>query len=172
MTWVDWIIPGLLVVLLSVAALRRLPVYEIFLRGAEKGLRLLWTVLPSLLSVMIMVQLLETSGIMGGLSSLLAPILEKVGFAPEAVPLAIIRPFSGAAAMGVLRDIIAQYGVDSRPALTAAVILGSSETLFYTIALYCGAARVRKTRMLIPLALLSQLLSMILAGWLVSRLCL
>ncbi len=170
MTAVDWIIPGFLLVVLAIGAGKKIPVYDTFVAGAAEGLKLVWKILPSLMAVMLMVELMKASGLLDILQRLLAPALEAMGLPAEIAPLAVVRPFSGSASTGMLAEIFESYGPDSRAGLVASAILGSSETIFYTVALYCGTVGIRRTRYMIPVALLSQLVCMLAAGWMVRLL--
>ena len=100
----------------------------------------------------------------------LTPVMESVGLSPELLPLMLIRPVSGSAALGVGAELISAYGPDSELGRTAAVMLGSTETTFYTIAVYFGAVGITRTRYAVPAALCADLAGFLAAGWAV-RLC-
>lgn len=134
-------------------AARRVDVYAALLRGAEDGLGVLLRILPSLVALMTAVSMLRASGAVDAMGRLLAPLLNALGIPPETAPLLFIRPVSGSAALAVGSELMAQYGVDSTVGRVAAVMLGSSETTFYTVAVYYGAAGIHKTRWTIPAAL-------------------
>ncbi len=122
----DYLIPGLLL-LASVAALRKKQdVYGALLEGGQAGLRLTVSILPALVMLLTGVELLRQSGALEALTRLLAPLARLAGIPPETLPLALVRPFSGSAALAVGADLMGTYGPDSRIGRTAAVMLGST----------------------------------------------
>lgn len=144
-------------------------VYAALSDGALEGLRILLRIFPPLVGLLTAVQLLRASGLLEGLTALLSPLLTRLGIPPETLPLLLIRPISGSGALGVGADLIRTYGPDSTVGRTAAVMLGSTETTFYTIAVYFGAAEVRRTRYAVPAALCADLAGFLAASW-VTRL--
>lgn len=136
---------------------RRVDVYAALTAGAEEGLRVLLRITPSLAGLLSAVYMLRASGAVELLGQLLAPLLAAAGIPPETAPLLLIRPISGSGALAVGSELMQQYGPDSYPGRVAAVMLGSSETTFYTVAVYCGAAGIGKTRWTIPAALCADL---------------
>ena len=114
--------------------------------------------------------MLRASGALDLAARCLAPLMERVGLPPELLPLMLVRPISGSAALGVGAELIANYGPDSTLGRTAAVMLGSTETTFYTIAVYFGAVGVTRTRYAVPAALCADLTGFLAAAWAV-RLC-
>lgn len=161
----DYIVP-LLLLCTALAALRKKEnAYSIMLDGAGEGLRLLASILPSLILLLTAVHMLRASGAMGILGNLLAPGFSRFGIPPETAMLVLIRPISGSAALAVGAELMAQYGVDSQIGRTAAVMLGSTETTFYTISVYFGAAGISKTRYTIPAALFADFVGFFMASW-------
>ena len=136
---------------------KRVDVYGALTHGAEEGLTVLLKVLPALVGLLTAVAMFRASGALEWLTGLCAPALEFLGIPPETTPLMLVRPVSGSGALAVGSDLIATYGPDSYIGRVAAVMLGSSETTFYTIALYFGATKVRNTRHCLPAALLADL---------------
>ena len=136
---------------------RRVDVYSALTKGAEEGLTVLLHILPSLIGLLTAVYMFRASGAMEFLAALLSPALEKLGIPPETAPLLFIRPISGSGALAVGSEIMETYGADSYIGRVAAVMLGSSETTFYTIAIYYGSAGIVKTRYTIPAALCADL---------------
>ena len=134
---------------------RRVDVYSALTHGAEEGLTVLLRVIPALVGLLTAVSMFRASGAMEWLSGLCAPVLELVGIPPEAAPLMLIRPVSGA--LAVVSELMSTCGPDSYEGRVAAVMMGSTETTFYTIAVYFGSAGIRKTRHAIPAALVADL---------------
>ena len=161
----DYVVPVLLVGASLLALHRKENAYDLLLQGGAEGLKLVFTILPALVVLLTAVQMLKASGAMELLSGFLAPVFGFLGIPPETAPLVLIRPISGSAALAVGADLMAQYGPDSMIGRTVAVMLGSTETTFYTISVYFGAAGVHKTRYAIPAALLADLTGFLMASW-------
>ena len=153
----DLLVPALLLLVCAAALRRRIDLYAALQEGARSGLHLLLAIFPSLLILLSALELLRASGAMDILLRLLAPLFSLLGIPAETAPLVLLRPFSGSAALAVGADLMRTYGVDSRIGRTAAVMLGSTETTFYTISVYFGAAGIRKTRHTLPAALIADL---------------
>lgn len=161
------IVVPLLLIFVCVWSLRKKEdFYSQLVLGAQDGLRLLFSVIPSLVVLMSAVSMLRASGLINRLSVFLAPACRLLGIPPEVVPLMLIRPISGSAALAVGAELMRTHGVDSLVGRTAAVMLGSTETTFYTVSVYFGAAGIRKTRHTIPAALIADL-----SGFLAAALC-
>lgn len=151
----------LILVLLLFAAIRGVDVFGAFRQGAADALPLLKTLLPTMAVFFAAMRLFSESGAQDALVSLLSPVLSRIGIDARLVPLILVRPVSGSAATGALSDLFLRYGPDSQLGKTASVLHGSSETVFYTLALYFGAAGVRKTRWAVPVALVSLAVSVV-----------
>ena len=149
----DYIVPLILFVSMALALGRKENAYDIMLSGAADGLRLIVSILPALILLLCAVHMLQASGAAAAVSSFLSPFFSLFGIPPETALLVLVRPLSGSAALAVGADLMARYGVDSAIGRTAAVMLGSTETTFYTIAVYYGAAGIVKTRYTIPAAI-------------------
>ena len=159
------LVPALLSVTAVVAMGRKVNVYETLVDGAREGLSVSVKILPSLVGLLTAVYMFRASGAMEFLGELLSPVLELVGIPPETAALLFIRPVSGGGALAVGSDLMAQYGPDSYIGRVAAVMLGSTETTFYTIAVYFGSAGIRKTRYAVPAALVADLAGFIAAAF-------
>jgi spore maturation protein B len=121
--------------------------------GAKDGLKVVLAMLPPLVAILSAVSMLRASGAMEALTCLAAPLLGAVGIPPETAPLMLVRPLSGSGALAIGSEIISSFGPDSAAGRAAAVMLGSTETTFYTVAVYFGAAGIKRTRHTIPAAL-------------------
>ncbi|MDO5401177.1 MAG: nucleoside recognition domain-containing protein [Eubacteriales bacterium] len=160
----DYIVPGLLL-FTGLAALRKKEnAYNLMLDGAAEGLKLLFSIVPSLVLLLTAVQMLQASGAADLLGRTLAPVFSLFGIPPETALLVLIRPISGSAALAVGAELMAHYGVDSQVGRTAAVMLGSTETTFYTISVYFGAAGISKTRYTVPAALFADFVGFFMAS--------
>lgn len=151
------VVPLLLALVASYGLGRRVDVYAALTRGAAEGLTVLLRIVPALVGLLTAVSMLRASGAMECLSALWAPVLDLLGIPPETAPLMLVRPVSGSGALAVGSELMATHGPDSYVGRVAAVMLGSTETTFYTIAVYFGAAGIHKTRYTIPAALTADL---------------
>ena len=160
----SYIVPLLLCGTALYALTKKVDVYDALTTGAGEGLHVLARIFPALVALLSAVSMLRASGAMDLLSRLLSPILTRLGIPPETVPLLLIRPISGSGALAAGSELIAQYGPDSYIGRVAAVMLGSTETTFYTVAVYFGAAGIRRTRYAIPAALCADLAGFLFAA--------
>ena len=160
----DYIVPGILLIAAVTALQKKENAYDCLLCGAAEGLKLLASIVPALILLLTAVHMLKASGAVDILSRLLAPFFSLFGIPPQTAMLVLIRPISGSAALAVGADLMAQYGVDSLIGRTAAVMLGSTETTFYTISVYFGAAGIKKTRYCIPAALFADFMGFFMAS--------
>lgn len=160
----DALIPVLMLLLMGAAAWKHMPLYDLFVQGAQEGLRTSVQVLPNLAAMLCAVSLMQSSGLMNALCKVCAPVLALLGLPAEVAPLAIIRPFSGSGALAALQELLETYGPDSRIGLIACTMMGSSETIFYTVSLYMSEAGERKTGYAIPCSLIGMLAGMAAAG--------
>ena len=151
----DYVVPAILLATSLLALYRKENSYDILLNGAAEGMRLLVSIVPALILLLTAVTMLKASGAMEVISNVIAPAFQFFGIPPETALLVLVRPISGSAALAVGADLMAQYGVDSQIGRTVAVMLGSTETTFYTISVYFGAAGIQKTRYTVPAALLA-----------------
>ena len=151
----DYIVPAILLLAAVLALRRKENSYQILLDGAADGLRLIKSIIPALVLLLTAVTMLKASGAMQIISATLAPLFRFFGIPPETALLVLVRPISGSAALAVGADLMAEYGVDSTIGRTVAVMLGSTETTFYTISVYFGAAGIEKTRYTLPAALIA-----------------
>ena len=161
----DYIVPLLLLSVSLLALRRQEDAYDLMLSGAADGLKLLLSIVPALVLLLTAVSMLRASGAIELLTQLLSPAFRWIGIPPETAMLVLIRPISGSAALAVGSELMAIHGVDSVVGRTAAVMLGSTETTFYAISVYFGAAGIRKTRYTIPAALLADFVGFLVSAW-------
>lgn len=144
---------------------KRVPVYESFVQGGTEGFQVAVRILPYLVAILFAVGMFRASGAMDALASALDPVLSLVGFPPELLPMAIVRPLTGSGSAALVADLFAVHGPDSLIARMAATMFGSSETTFYVIAVYFGAVGITKTRHAIPAGLIADLAATLFAVW-------
>lgn len=160
----NWVIPLLTVAVFVYAAIKRVDVFEAFCEGAADGLKTCADILPALVLLLVCIGMFRASGAVEALTAFMKPFCGLVGFPSEVVPLVILRPFSGSGAMAVYNEIASSVGADTFAERVAAVLIGSSETTFYTVAVYFSAVKVKKTRYAVPAALTADLTAWIVCG--------
>lgn len=160
----DYVVPLILLAVSLLALRKKENTYDLLLQGGAEGLKLVAAILPALVILLTAVHMLKASGAVELLSRLLSPVFSFFGIPPETAMLVLIRPISGSAALAVGADLMAQYGPDSLIGRTAAVMLGSTETTFYTISVYFGAVGIRKTRYAVPAALFADFVGFFMAS--------
>lgn len=164
------LVPALMLVIALWGLVRKVDLWSALVDGAGDGLKVSLRIAPPLIALLTAVYMLRASGALELLGQLLEPVLSAVGIPVETISLLLVRPVSGSAALGVGAELIETYGPDSLVGRTAAVMLGSTETTFYTIAVYFGAAKVAKTRYAVPAALCGDIAGFLAASWAVRLL--
>lgn len=162
---IDYIVPLILFSTALIGLRKQENPYDLMLQGTAEGLKLLITILPSLILLLTAVYMLRASGAVEILSDWMSPLFSLFGIPPETAMLVLVRPISGSAALAVGADLMGEYGVDSTIGRTVAVMLGSTETTFYTISVYFGAAGIKKTRYTLPAALFADFVGFFMASW-------
>ena len=158
------LVPLILAVVGIFAIGKRVNVYDGLVCGAGEGLNTLVRIAPSLIALLTAVYMLRASGFLELAAQWLAPVLRLLGIPPETVGLMLVRPVSGSGALGVGSELMATYGPDSYIGRVAAVMLGSTETTFYTISVYFGSWGITKTRYAVPAALIADLVGFLAAS--------
>ena len=158
------LLPGILLLAALSVLLRGKHLYGPLTDGFREGLRTVWRIFPPVAATLTAAAMFRASGGMEALTSLLAPVLQALGIPPETAPLMLLRPLSGSGALAVGAELMERLGPDSPAGRTAAVMLGSTETTFYTVSVYFAAAGIRRTRHAIPAALVSDLVGFLCAG--------
>ncbi len=159
------LVPLILAGVALYATARRVDVYAGLVEGAGEGLRTLVKIFPALVGLLTAVYMLRASGALELAARAMGPLMGRLGLPPELLGLMLVRPISGSAALGVGAELIGTYGPDSFLGRTAAVMLGSTETTFYTIAVYFGAVGINRTRYAVPAALCADLTGFLAAAW-------
>lgn len=141
-------------------------VYGAFLRGAERGMRGALALFPALCAMLLMLSLVNASGLAEALSRMLTPLTALLRLPREVSPMLILRPLSGSGSLAAMEEVFRTCGVDSRAGRIAAVLMGSSETIFYTMAVYLGAAGVKRLPHVLGVSLMAYVFGAALCGWL------
>jgi len=158
-----WAIPCFIMFILVVATIKKVPAYELFVEGGKEGIQLAISLLPFLLGMLVAITILRSSGALEAFIQLITPLLIKIGVPPEIVPLALIRPISGTAALSMTAELTKTYGADSFIGRLAATIQGSTDTTLYVLTIYFGAVGISKIRYGLKVGLLANLMGIIAA---------
>lgn len=155
-----WLLPLMLSVIIIFALIKKIPVYETFIDGAKEGFDVGVKIIPYLVAIIVAIGMFRASGAIDLISAHLAGILSVLHFPVDTLPLAIIRPLSGSGAIGIFSEIASNHGGNDPITLTAAVMLGSSETTFYVLTVYFGAVGVKKFRHALPVGIIADLIGL------------
>ena len=167
-----WAIPILLLMVPVIAYLKKVPVYESFVAGAEDGFRTGVRILPFLIGMLMSIKVLVDSGFLQMVSSWLQPFLTRLGLEQnlaEIIPLAIMRPLSGSGALGVATQLIHQHGPDSYIGRLASTLQGSTDTTFFVLTVYFGSVGIKKYRYALKLGLLADMIGLIVSIWIITK---
>ena len=160
----EWLLPCLILLFLLGAFCKKTDAYQAFLDGAKDSMTTIVNILPPVVGLMIAIAMLRGSGLLDFLCNLISPVTAFLGIPTETMPLALLRPISGSGGIAMLADILKTYGPDSLIGNVASVMAGSTETTFYTVAVYCGAVQISRTRYTVPCALASDFAGMIMSA--------
>ena len=153
--------PLMIIVIVIYGVIERKNVFDIFLDGAKEGISVVLNIFPTLVGLFVAIGALRSSGIIDLIVNFLTPILSFVNFPTEILPLALIRPISGSSSIAVATDIMNTFGVDSNIGLIASVIMGSTETTVYTIAVYTSSVGIKKTRFVLWASLIADFVGIV-----------
>ena len=155
------IIPLMFIITIVVGLIKKVNIYEAFCDGIKESLKTVFNIFPNIASIMIAIGLFRASGLTDFMTGLLSPLLLKLNIPPEIIPLAVLKPMSGSGSLAILNDILITCGADSKAGLIASIITGSTETTFYTIAVYFGSVGIKDTRYTVICALIADFVCMI-----------
>ncbi len=157
----EFIMPVFACVVVVFGLIKRIPVFDVFLKGAKEGIQLLYNIAPTIMGLVFAVDLLRSSGAVDAICNLIAPAAEWLGFPKEIVPMALLRPVSGSGSTALLTSLYKDCGPDSFAGRVASVLAGSSETTFYAIAMYYGCIKVKNTRHTLFAAIMADITAMV-----------
>ena len=158
------VIPVFVLGVILYSLYKKVGVFDTFITGAKENISVCFDILPSLVALMLAVEMFKASGALSALTELIEPITSIIGIPSECVPLALMRPVSGSGALSMLDSILSEYGADSFIGRVASVLMGSTETTLYTVAVYFGAVKIKKTRHALPSALVGDFTAFILSA--------
>lgn len=153
----NMLIPIIFIAIIVYGYLNKVDVYDTFIEGAKEGLGVVVDILPTLIGLLVAVGVLRSSGILDMVSELLKPFADIIKFPVEAIPISIMKPFSSSAATGLFIDILKKYGADSFISRFTAIMLGSTETIFYVMSVYFASVGIKKTKYTLSGALIANI---------------
>ncbi|SFK01628.1 spore maturation protein B [Halobacillus dabanensis] len=156
-----WLIPSIILIVLVTATIKKVPSYEVFVEGSKEGIQIAITLLPFLLGMMVSIAIFQASGAMGAILKVFEPLMSMVGAPAEILPLALIRPISGTAALSMTTELIRTFGPDSFIGQLASVMQGSTDTTLYIITVYFGAVGIKRMGDALKVGLLADLVGII-----------
>ncbi len=158
-----WALPAILLIILTMGLIKKVPIYEVFTDGAKEGFKVSVNIIPYLVAIIVAVSMLRASGIIEMTGAFLSPLLVKFHIPVDVMPIMIVRSLSGSAALGIFSDIAHSLGPDHYATTLAAIMVGSSETTFYVLAVYFGAVGIPKLRYALIVGLIADIIGIILA---------
>ncbi len=161
----DYAIPAIFIIIILAAILRKVKAYDLFIDGAKDGIETVIKIMPSLVGLLVAVGVFKASGALDLLIVLLKPVIDLLGMPPEVAPLALLRPISGSASFAFVTEIIKSFGPDTYEGRVAATMMGSTETIFYTLAVYYGSVGVKNIRYTLIAAIMADIISVIASLW-------
>lgn len=164
----DYIVPAVIFIILMPAIIKKVPIYDTMCDGAGDGLKILVKILPSMICIMSAAAMLRASGVMDFIINFVRPLTDVAGIPAEIMPMAFLRPVSGSGSMGLLAENLETYGADSIPGLISSIIMGSTETTFYTLAVYFGATHVKNTKRAVICAVIGDITGVVISTMIVK----
>lgn len=153
--------PLIILLIVTYGLMQKNKVFDDFLEGAKEGIEIVFSILPTLVGLFVAIGALRNSGILDMIIRIITPLLNVINFPSEIMPLAMLRPISGSGSIAIATDIMKTYGVDSSIGMIASVIMGSTETTLYTIAIYTSCVKIKKTRFVLVAALTADIVGML-----------
>ncbi len=158
-----WALPAILLLILTMGLIKRIPLYETFTDGAKDGFKVAINIIPYLVAIIVAISMFRASGIIDLIGQVFSPVLAKLNIPADTIPIMIVRSLSGSAALGVFSDIANNLGPDDYATKLSAVMVGSSETTFYVLAVYFGAVGISKLRYALLVGLLADFIGIVAA---------
>ena len=153
--------PLIILLIVTYGLLEKNKVFDDFLEGAKEGIEIVFSILPTLIGLFVAIGALRNSGVLDMIIRIITPLLNVIHFPSEIMPLAMLRPISGSGSIAVATDIMKTYGVDNSIGMMASVIMGSTETTLYTIAIYTSCVKIKKTRFVLLASLVADIVGML-----------
>lgn len=158
-----WTLPAIIVLILTMGLFKKVPLYETFTEGAKDGFKVSVTIIPYLVAIIVAISMFRASGIIEQIGVVCAPLLAKFNVPADTIPIMLVRSLSGSGALGIFSDIANHLGPDSYATKLAAVMVGSSETTFYVLAVYFGSVKIPKLRYALLVGILADIIGIVAA---------
>lgn len=158
-----WALPAIIMLILTMGLVKKVPIYEVFTEGAKEGFKVSVNIIPYLVAIIVAISMLRASGIIELGEHILSPVLAYLNIPADVIPIMLVRSLSGSAALGIFSDIANALGPDNYATTLAAVMVGSSETTFYVLAVYFGAVGIKKLRYSLIVGLLADCIGIVAA---------
>lgn len=158
-----WALPFIIILILTLGLIKKIPIYEVFTEGAKDGFKVAVNIIPYLVAIIVAISMLRASGAIEMLAHALSSILTKFNVPADILPVIFVRPLSGSAALGLFSDIATNLGPNSYATKLSAVMVGSSETTFYVLAVYFGSVGITKFRYALWVGLLADIIAAIMS---------
>ena len=158
-----WILPFIILTILTIGIIKKVPIYETFTEGAKDGFKVSINIIPYLVAIIVAISMLRASGFIEGIGAMFSGILEALKVPVEVLPIMIVRSLSGSAALGIFSDIANTLGPDSYATKLAAIMVGSSETTFYVLSVYFSSIGIKKFRYAILTGILADIIGIVAA---------
>lgn len=163
-----WIIPCFILLILTIALWKRIPVFELFVEGGKEGIKMAISILPFLVGMLVAINILISSGALEAFIDLISPVLIYFGIPPDILPLALIRPISGTASLSMMTELIEEHGPDSFIGRLASTMQGSTDTTLYILTIYFGAVGIKKMRYALKVGLIADVIGIIASIFIVT----
>ncbi len=164
----EYITPVIISLIIIACFYKKVPLYDAVTKGAEDGLKIVAGILPTMIVILSAISMMNASGVLDFLIRKLSPVTDFFNIPKAVMPMILLRPVSGSGAFGILSDILSRFGADSRSGRLASVIMGSTETTFYTMAVYFGATGVKNIKRALPCAIIGDIVGVIVAILLIN----
>lgn len=164
-----WALPAIIVTILTVAIIKKIPIYEVFTDGAKDGFNVAIKILPYLVAIMVSISMFRASGAIEMLTTGMSHILARLNIPTDVLPVILVRPLSGSAALGLFSDIATTAGAASYSTKLAAVMVGSSETTFYVLSVYFGSVGITKFRYALLVGIMADIIAAVMSIIVCSR---
>jgi len=161
----SYVIPLIFVLVLTIGMYKKLKIYDIFVENAKEGINTVLRILPSLVGLMVAISVFRASGALDLIIYAVEPISNFLGIPKQVLPLAFMRPLSGSASIAMVSDMLKIYGSDSVIGRTASTMMGSTETIFFTLTVYYGSVGIKNTRFTLIAALIAEFVSVMVSVW-------
>ena len=159
----EYIIPSVIFLIVFICLIKKVPLYDSVTKGAKDGLLIVMGIFPTLVMVLFATSMLKASGALDYFIKLMRPVLLAFNIPKDVMPMIMLRPVSGSGAFGILSEIFTECGPDSKVGRLASVIMGSTETTFYTMSVYFAATGIKDVKRAIPCALIGDITGVITA---------